>query len=135
MSRWLLALGAVGLAGCGLNVQSPDLFLMTRTGQTGRVTLLVNDGGTIRCDGGKARRLPDPLLLKARDLASALGGDAKQKLKIPSPPNSVYRYTIRLQDGRISFPDTATAGGRFPNLAQAELFAVQAAQQACGLGG
>jgi hypothetical protein len=135
MSRWLLALVALALAGCGLGVQSPDLFVMTRTGQTSKLTLLVNDGGTIRCDGSKARPLPDPLLLKARDLASALDGDAKHNLKIPSPPNSVYRYTIQLQDGKVAFPDTVAAGGRFPNLAQAELFAVQAAQQACGLGG
>ena len=26
-------LAALALAGCGLNVQSPDLFLLTRTGQ------------------------------------------------------------------------------------------------------
>ena len=47
----------------------------------------------------------------------------------------MFRYTIRLQGGTISFPDTADAGGRFPALAQTELFAAQAAQQACGLSG
>jgi hypothetical protein len=126
---------AVGLAGCGLNVQSPDLFLLTRTGQGHRLTLLVSDGGTIRCDGGAARSLPDPLLLQARDLASGLGGDAQQGLRIPSTPNTVFRYTIHLQQGTISFPDTAAATGRYPRLARAELFALRAAQQACGLSG
>lgn len=133
--RWTavgLALAAL-VAGCGLNVQSPDLFLLTRTGQGHKLTLLVNDSGTIRCNGGPALRLPDPLLLQARDLAGGLGGDAQEKLRIPSPPGSVYRYTIRLQQGTIAFPDTATAGGRYPRLAQAELFALHAAQQACGL--
>jgi hypothetical protein len=134
MRWWGLLVAAIALAGC-LNVQSPDLFLITRTGQAGRLTLLVNDGGTIRCNGGRARRLSDPLLLRARDLATALDGDAKESLKIHSPANSVYRYTIQLQDGTIAFPDTAAAGGRYPNLAQAELFAVQAAQQGCGLSG
>ena len=134
--RWRgIGVATLALAGCGLNVQAPDLFLLTRTGQGARLTLLVNDGGTIRCNGGRARHLPDPLLLRARDLATALDGDAKEGLKLPSPANSVYRYTIRLQDGTISFPDAATAAGGYPNLAQAELFAVQAAQQACGLPG
>jgi hypothetical protein len=134
--RWRLAL-LTGLAatatGCGLNVQSPDLFLLTRTGQGGKLTMLVNDSGTIRCDGGRARTLAAALLLRARDLANSLDSDAKRSLKIASPPDSVFRYVIRLQDGTISFPDTAARS--HPALAQAELFAVQAAQQACGLSG
>jgi hypothetical protein len=126
---------ALVVSACGLAVRSPDLFLLTRTGERGKLTLLVNDGGTIRCNGKQPRQLSDALLLQARDLASGLGGDAKQGLRVPSEPNSVYEYTIRLQGGTISFPDSATAGGRYPRLAQAELFALQAAQQACGLGG
>jgi hypothetical protein len=121
------------LAGCGFAVQAPDLLLLTRTGEGGRLMLLVNDGGTIACNGGRPRPLPDPLLLEARDLASALGGDAQEKLRIPSPANSVYRYTIRLQQGTIAFPDTAAASGKYPRLAQAEQFALQAARQGCGL--
>ena len=39
-------------------MQSPDLFLLTRTGQGATLTLLVNDGGTIRCNGGKAAAWP-----------------------------------------------------------------------------
>ncbi len=133
IARWSLAIAAALLAGCGFNVQSPDLFLLTRTGQGRTLTLLVGDGGTIRCDGGRVRKLSDPLLLRARDLAASLDHDAKQGLRVPSPPNSAFRYTIRLEDGLISFPDTAAAS--HSELAQAELFAVQAAQQACGLPG
>ena len=130
----LIGLAAI-LAGCGLNVQAPDLFLLTRTGQGGRLTLLVNDSGTLACNGGSPKSLPDPLLLEARDLASRLSGDAKEKLRIASSPKTVYRYTIKLQGGTIAFPDTAAAGGRYPALAQAELFTVQAEQQVCGLSG
>lgn len=134
MRLWLLALGIVGLlAGCGFDVQAPDLFLLTRTGQQGTLTLLVNDGDTIRCNGGQPRSLPDPLLLSARALAASLDADAKRGLKIPAPANSVFRYRIRLQDGTVSFPDTAAA--HHSELAQAVLFAVQAAQRACGLSG
>jgi len=86
-------------------------------------------------NGGAARTLPDPLLLQARNLATGLGGDAQEHLRIPSARNSVFRYTVRLAQGTISFPDTVTAGGKYPRLAQVQLFAVQAAQQACGLSG
>jgi hypothetical protein len=125
---------AVGLlAGCGFGVQSPDLFLMTRTGQGRTLTLLLNDGGTIRCNRGRTRRLADPLLLRARDLATSLDNDARRGLRVPATANSAFQYTVKLQDGTISFPDTAAA--KHSELAQAELFAVQAAQRACGLSG
>jgi hypothetical protein len=41
----------------------------------------------------------------------------------------VYRYTVKLQDGTISFPDTAGAAHR--ELAQAELFTTQIADGPC----
>jgi hypothetical protein len=121
------------IGGCGFHVQSPDLFLLTRTGQGPTLTLLVNDGGTIRCDGRRARKLSDPLLLRARDLVSSLDHDAKGGLSIAATANSVFHYTIKLQDGTISFPDTASK--THSELAQAELLAVQLEQQACGLSG
>jgi hypothetical protein len=132
--RALLAGAVVALvSGCGFDVASPDLFLLTRTGEGKPLGLLVNDAGTIRCDGGRARKLSDPLLLRARDIATSLAEDAKRKLGIPASQKSAFHYTVKLQDGTISFPDTAAA--RHPELAQLELFAVQAAQQACGLTG
>jgi hypothetical protein len=121
------------VAGCGLDVASPDLFVLHRSGQGKPLTLLVNDSGTIRCNGGKARSLPDPLLLDARDLATDLDNDAKRKLHIAPAPNSVFSYTVTLQDGTITFSDTAAR--THPELARAELFAVQAAQGPCGLPG
>jgi hypothetical protein len=130
-----LTLGAAAaIAGCGLNVQSPDLFTLSRTGQGKPLTLLVNDSGTIRCDGGKTKSLPDPLLLDARDLADDLNKDAQNKLHVPPPAaGSVFSYKITLQQGTISFSDTAARS--HPELARAELFAVQAAQGPCGLSG
>jgi hypothetical protein len=122
----------VAVTGCGLNVQSPDLFLLTRTGPGSTLSLLVNDSGTVRCNGGKAKKLSDPLLLRARDLATSLDNDAKSKLRIAPSANSVFFYRIKLQDGTVSFPDTAGAG--HAELAQAEQFALNAVQ-ACGLGG
>ena len=98
---------AAALSGCGLDQQSPDLFLLTRTGQGPKLTLLANDGGTIRCNGGKARALPDALLIAARDLAQDLDKDARHGLTIKPSPGTVFYYRIKLEHGTISFPDSA----------------------------
>ena len=123
---------AVLVAGC-FDVQSPDLFLLTRTGPGAKLTLLVNDGGTIRCDGAKAKAISNNGLITARDLSENLVTDAQNHLTIPKAPGSVYYYTIKLQEGTVSFPDRAAATRKV--LAQAELFATQAAQQDCRLTG
>ncbi len=127
-----LALGA-WVGGCGLAVQSADLLVLTRSGQGAKLTLLVNDGGTISCNGSKPKRISDSLLIAARDLADNLNKDAQAKLKLPGRPASVYFYTIRLQNGTMNFSDTSVKGHR--DLAQAELFTAQAAHSECGLSG
>ncbi|HTT31208.1 MAG TPA: hypothetical protein VMG37_22520 [Solirubrobacteraceae bacterium] len=125
-------LAAALLAGCGFDVQEPDLFLVTRTGAHGqKLSLLVNDGGTISCNGGKPKNLPDPLLLQARDLATSLNTDVNSKLRFPSSARSVYSYTVKVQNGTLSFPDTAALSRK--ELSDLELFVVQAAQNPCGL--
>jgi len=136
--RWVAGVAlavamSAALAGC-FDVASPDLFLLTRTGPGSTLTLLINDSGTIRCDGGKAKPISNARLIQARDLTDNLGTDATARLTIPPETGSVYYYRIKLQQGTVSFPDRA-ADSRHPNLAQAELFAIQAAQQACGLAG
>jgi hypothetical protein len=127
-----LALGLVAAAmisGCGLNVELPDLFLVTRTGGGSKLTLVVNDGGQIRCNGGKQKTLASSQLITARDLADNLASDATAKLTIPPTPDTVYSYTAKLQQGTISFPDRAATGHKY--LGQLEAFVLQAAQQYC----
>jgi hypothetical protein len=120
---------AAALAGCGLNVASADLFVLTRTGQGSSLTLLVNDGGTVRCNGAGAVTLPDPQLLQARDLATSLDTDVKSHLKLAPSPHSVYRFSVKLQDGTLTFPDTAATAHK--ELSQTELFALQVAETTC----
>jgi hypothetical protein len=123
-----------GLAGCGFDVQSADLFQVTRFGQGQKLTLLVNDSGTIACNGGKPKSLPDKQLLQARDLSRTLNDDAKAELSYPkAPPGSVFSYTVKVQNGTFTFPDTAARARK--ELAQLELFVVQAAVDPCGIGG
>lgn len=126
------AIAALVLAGCGLDVQSPDLFQVTRSGGQGRpLTLLVNDAGTISCDGGKPKSLPDPQLLEARDLSTSLNDDVKAKLRFPASARSVFSYAVKVQNGTMSFPDTAANTRK--ELAQLELFLVGAAASPCHL--
>jgi len=127
-----LLVAGVALSGCGLDVQSPDLFKVTRVGQGQRLTLLVNDSGTIACDGGKPKPLSDRLLLQARDLTTDLNDDAKSKLSYPgAPPGGVFSYTVKVQNGTFTFPDTAARARK--ELSRLELFVVQAAADPCGI--
>jgi hypothetical protein len=126
------AIAALVLTGCGLDVQSPDLFQVTRSGAQRRpVTLLVNDSGTISCDHGKPKQLPDPLLLEARDLSTSLNNDVKAKLRFHANARSVFSYAVKVQNGTLSFPDIAASARK--ELAQLELFVVEAAASPCGL--
>ncbi len=124
---------AVALVGCGVDQRSPDLFLLTRSGPGPTLTLLPSDGGTIRCDGGKERPLPDSLLIQARDLAQDLDKDARRGLAISPSAGAVFDYRIKLENGTITFPDSAARSRK--ELSRATLFAAQAAQRACGLPG
>jgi len=129
----LVPMAAGALAGCGFGVQSADLFLLHRQGGGRPLTLLVGDGGTVSCNGAAAKPISDALLIAARDLAVDLDKDAKARLRLPPRAGSVYSFTIKLQDGTVAFADTGAAAHR--ELARAELFAVQTAQQVCGLPG
>jgi len=130
-----LALGTslLMVTGCGLQVKEPDLFLLTRTGQGTKLTLLVNDSGTISCNGAPAKPITGTMLIAARDLSDDLGKDATAKLTLASGPGTVFSYRIRLQQGTISFGDHDTE--HHQELARAELFAASGAQQVCGLSG
>jgi hypothetical protein len=129
MAVALVALAAV-VGGCGLNVQLQDLFAITRTGPGPKLTIVVNDGGGVRCNGGRQKTLTSSQLISARDLSDNLAKDATATLTIPAAPGTVYYYRVKLQQGTIGFPDQAATTHRY--LGDAEAFALQAAQQYCG---
>jgi hypothetical protein len=117
------------LAGCGFDVESADLFQVTRSGPGPKVTMLVNGGGTISCNGGKPKQLSDPQLLVARDLSDSLNNDVK--LHFARNARSVFSYTVKVPKGTFTFPDTAASTRK--ELAQLELFVVQAGSNPCGI--
>jgi hypothetical protein len=133
--RWATAaaaaLAAVPLAGCG--VESADLFVLTRSGSVpgARLTLLVSDGGTVRCNGGKQRQLPDPQLLQARELQRQIIKDARAHKRYAPGRGGIFAYSVRSEDGTVAWADTSRPlPERYLKLA---FLAREIAQGPCGL--
>jgi hypothetical protein len=123
-----LIAAALLIGGCGLDVEEPDLFLVTRSGPGPKESELVNSSGTIACNGGKPRQLADSLLIQARALSTSLNDDVK--LHFVPNAHTVFTYTVKVQNGTFAFPDTSAALHK--ELAQLELFFVQAGANPCG---
>jgi hypothetical protein len=134
--RRLAAIGAAaacaaGGAGCG--TPSADLFVVTRTGSIpgAGLSLLVGDGGTVRCNGGAARPMGDQRLLTARELARDLRKPAEHALTLKAGPRSIMRYRVRSEDGTVTFSDTSR--GQPQVLFRVAAFTRDIAQNVCGL--
>jgi hypothetical protein len=106
----LAALPLAALAtGCGESVTLPDLFVVTRTGGAPRhtLTVLVNEGGSVRCDGGPTHQLSDPQLILARGIAEELDSPSAKHLSLPARPGSVFSYNVRDPEGSVRFADNS----------------------------
>ncbi len=106
--RLIIVAAAFALTGCGAD--SADLFEVRRTGEdaNANVDMVVNDGGTVTCNGGKAIALPGTRLLDARELARGLEKQASLSIELPPGPGATLRYVVRLSNGRVAFSDTST---------------------------
>lgn len=126
-----LAVLALALAGCGADY--PDLMLIRRTGALpdANATLLINDGGTVRCDGGDPLQMPPRPLLDAREIARELAQEASEDLVLPRPAGAQLRFGVETQDGTVTFSD-ADAATR-PLLGRLVALTRTVAQDVCGL--
>jgi len=124
------ALGAVALLG-GCGSPSADLFVVERSGAIpgARLTLLVSDGGTARCNGGPVRDIGSARLLDARALVTDLGPEADRAL--PPGPRAVLRYRVRMEAGTLAFADTSR--GQPPAFQRLAAFTREIATRVCGL--
>ncbi len=114
---------AVALVVVGCGTPSPDLFVVQRTGSVAaaRLSLRVQDGGEVTCNGKQAGMMTSDQLIEARELVRALGGGAVDRqndrtsdrgpldrnLDLPPGPMAVFRYALRAQEGTIAFSDTS----------------------------
>lgn len=127
--RWLVVVLALVVGGCGAD--SADLFEVQRTGEdpNANVDLVVNDGGTMACNGGEPIALPGTRLLDARDLARRLESQAALSIELPPGPNASLRYVVRLSNGRVAFSDTSE--GRPPVFNELVAFSADVIENVC----
>lgn len=132
------AAAALGVAGCGS--PSADLFVVHRAGSTpgARLTMLVGDGGTVRCNDGEAHDITSDDLILARKIARELNGKddahpgpAVDSVRLAPGPGSILRYEIRSEKGRVAFADTSA--GQPAVFFQAAKFVRDMARRVCGL--
>jgi hypothetical protein len=99
---------ALALAAAGCGSPPPDLFEVKRSGEdvNANVDVVVNDGGSVTCNG-KEHRLDADLLLRARQVLRDLEPQAELHLELPPGPGSQLRYTARMEAGTVSFADTS----------------------------
>lgn len=121
---------ALAIAGCA-GVKPPDLFVVERAGPGGRLTLLIDEQGGLRCNGARAPALSDPQLIQARALQEELATPAGEHLSLGARPGSVFSYRVRDESGSVSFADNSAAQPKvLRNLA---LFVLGVAEQNCHL--
>jgi hypothetical protein len=131
-SAVVVIVAATLCAGCG-GIKAPDLFILQRSGSVphAQLTMLVDEEGGVRCNGGASLRLSDPALVQARAIQEDLRGPASKNISLPARPGSVLSYYLRDENGSVRFADnSAGQPAAFRNLA---LFALQTAQQVCHL--
>ena len=118
------------LAGCG--TPPPDLFEVTRSGadRNANVTVVVNDGGSVSCNG-KSHPLDAPDLLRARQLLRDLEPQARLHLELPPGPNSQLTYKARMEAGNVSFSDTSR--GNPTSFQQLAAFTKDVTENVCGI--
>lgn len=117
-----LVVGVVAALGaCG--TPSPDLFVVQRTGSIpgARLTLRVQDGGEVTCNGKGGRMMSSEQLISAREIVRELGGGAIDRqndvtsndgpldrgLNLPPGPGAILRYALRAEEGSVAFSDTS----------------------------
>jgi hypothetical protein len=118
------------LAGCG--AQSPDLFLVERSGPdpAANLTMVVSDGGTVTCNG-KEHELDADRLLRARAITRALAEPAELGLELPPGPGANLSYKVSLEAGHVAFSDTSKGNPQaFFELAA---FTKDVSERVCGI--
>jgi len=125
-------------AGCG--GQSGDLFVVERAGAVpgARLTLVVDDGGFVRCNHGDRKEISSKQLIDARDIARQLDGEpdkepgpAKKNLTFAPRPGSILRYDVRTEGGSVAFADNSA--GQPKILYRVAELTRDLAKQVCGL--
>jgi hypothetical protein len=128
--RVAAALTALLFAGCG--TASPDLFEVKRSGddRNANVTMVVNDGGRVTCNG-RGHELDADRLLRARELRRELAEPAELGIELPPGPGANLSYRVRMEAGSVAFSDTSR--GNPPEFLRLAAFTKDVAERVCGI--
>ena len=116
--------------GCG--TAPPDLFEVRRSGddRNANLTMVVNDGGQVTCNG-EDHPLDGDRLLRAREIERELEEPAQLGLELPPGPGANLSYRVRLEAGTVEFSDTSRGNPlAFDRLAA---FTKDVAERVCGI--
>ena len=129
MRRLVIVLALLS-AGCG--TASPDLFEVKRSGEdrAANLTMVVNDGGRVSCNG-REHELDADRLLTARELRRELAKPAELGIELPPGPNPVLSYRVRLEAGSVAFSDTSK--GNPEEFLKLAAFTKDVAERVCGI--
>lgn len=130
MRRAAVVALAVIAGGCG--TASRDLFEVTRSGEDSKagLTMVVNDGGQVTCNG-EQHPLDNDRLLRAREIARELEEPAELGLELPRGPASNLSYRVRLEAGTVAFSDTSRGNPQAFN--ELAAFTKDVAERVCGI--
>ncbi len=120
-------------AGCGESVELPDLFIVQRTGAAPKLTVVVNEGGAVHCNGGPTRQLSDAQIVQARGLQEELQSPSAKHLVLSPRPGSVFSYYVRDAEGTVRFSDNSA--GQTSVLRHLAYFVLEVEQHVCHLPG
>jgi hypothetical protein len=145
--RVLLSIAVLAAVAAGCGTPSPDLFVVTRSGSVAgaNLTLLIGDGGTVRCNGGAEREITSKQLIAARlvlhdlenkvvtnrDSSDTHDGPLSKSLSLPPQPRSIFSYRVRAEDGSVRFSDNSK--GQPPVFYRLALLTRELAKGPCGL--
>jgi hypothetical protein len=131
VSRALLVVVlAAWLIGCGS--RPPDLMVVDRSGAdpNANVEVLVNDGGSVECNGTE-HALDADRLLTARRLVHDLEKQAELSIELPRGPGTQLSYRVRMEAGTIAFSDRSE--GIPPTFQRLAAFTKDVIEDVCGI--
>lgn len=126
-----VAVAILAAAGCGGT--AGDLLAVDRTGEVpgAKLRMVIGDGGLVRCNEGEEHRMPDDLLLDAREVERELEGPAEEQLTLRPGPGSILRYDVETPTGRVRFADDSR--GKVDGMDELAFLVRRVAQDVCGL--
>jgi hypothetical protein len=104
-----MAIGSLAAAAAGCGGSAGDLLAVQRSGNVpgAELQVIITDGGLARCNEGDELRLPEDLLLEAREIERDLEPAAEEELALEPGPGWVFRYDVETPTGVVRFADTS----------------------------